>query len=252
MIRSALVGSLVLLAACGGSHRQVQDAPRWQTEKQSVRMEIVKTLLDSGESVRALELIRMMRVDGVDDPQLDMLQGVALRQQGLSDEAERLLLKAQTRDQRNPAVYRELCVLYADDERTAEAIDACHRATELNAADAKAWNNYGFLLLTAGEDPKAAREALQKAVEIDATVARYRNNLAYAQALSGDHRAALKTFMTTGTPADAHYNVGTAFERNGDDATALTYYKRALKMDAEHLYADEAVKRLASKTTEEN
>ncbi|MEZ4318005.1 MAG: tetratricopeptide repeat protein [Myxococcota bacterium] len=221
------------------------------TEKQTVRMEIVETLLDAEETLRALELIRVMRADGVDDPNLDLLHGIALRQQGMAEEAERLMIQSQARDPRNPDTYRELCVLYADFERVDEAIEACRKSTDLDPNNAKAWNNLGYLLLMARDDSKAAKEALQRAVEIDSTVARYRNNLAFAQAAAGDHRGALRTFMTTGTPADAHYNVGTAFERAGDEVTALTYYRRALKMDAEHLSADEAVKRLASATHSE-
>ncbi len=215
------------------------------TEKQTVRMEIVGTLLENGETLQALELIRLMRADGVDEPQLDMLQGIAMRQQGMMEQAEALLVQAEARDGRNPAVWRELCVLYADDERTEEAISACERATGLDEGDAQAWNNLGFLYLTVAEDPTAAKRALQRAVSLDGTQARYRNNLAYAQVADGDHRAALRTFLTTGTPADAHYNVGTAFERTGDLATAKTYYRRALKMDADHLYADEALQRLS-------
>jgi Flp pilus assembly protein TadD len=215
------------------------------TEKQSVRMEIVGTLLDGDETLQALELIRLMRADGVDEPQLDLLQGIAMRKQGMMKQAETLLMQAEARDGRNPEIWRELCVLYADDERTEEAISACERATELDDGDAKAWNNLGFLYLTVADDPNAAKRALQRAVALDATQARYRNNLAYAQVADGDHRAALRTFLTTSTPADAHYNVGTAFERRGDVSTAKTYYQRALKMDADHLYADEALQRLS-------
>lgn len=244
MIARLSILAVLGVAACGG--RRVEEVPRWMTEKQTVRLEIVRTLLDGGETNRALELLRLIRIDGVDDPDVDLLQGVALRQQGMAEESERLLLQSQARQPRDPEVYRELCVLYADFDDADQAITMCRRATELDEQDAKAWNNYGYLLLTVGSDATEAMGALQKAVQLDATVARYRNNLGYAQAALGNHRAALRTFLTTGTPADAHYNVGTAFERSGDTVTALTYYRRALKMDAEHLHAEEAVNRLMS------
>ncbi|MCB9671162.1 MAG: tetratricopeptide repeat protein [Alphaproteobacteria bacterium] len=222
--------------------RDVQDVPRWRTEKDTVRLEIVEKLLDGGDAIRALHMIAQMRDEKLDRPELDLYQGIALRQQGMTDDAERLLLKSRVAMPKSSKVERALCVLYADSERVDEALASCDRATDLDPEDAAAWNNYGFLLL--GRDPAASREALQHAVDLEPTNPRYRNNLAYAQAAVGDHRAALKTFLTTGSPADAHYNVGIAFERAGDDERALSYYQRALKYDAEHVYADEAVRRL--------
>src|SRR5690606_9053204 len=124
------------------------------------------------------------------------------------------------------------------------ALASCERASELDPKSAGGWNNLGFLRLTFTDDVEGARAALERAVELDGTEARYRNNLAYAQAASGDSKAALKTFLTTGTPADAHYNVGTAFERSGDAPSALLYYRRALKFDRDHLLAQESVERL--------
>ena len=234
----------VLLMGCGSANkRQIENAPRWMTEKNTVRLEIIRTLLDANDAGRALELVRLMRAEGLDQPELDVLQGVALRQQGLAEDAERLLLRGMAELPRVGEVHRELCVLYAEEMRLDEAMTRCTRATELDKDDGAAWNNLGFLLLSQG-DAEGAKAALQNAVDIDGTNPRYRNNLAYAQAAGGDHRAALRTFMTTGTPADAHYNVGTAFERAGDSTTALTYYRRALKYDAKHVSAEEAMKRL--------
>lgn len=234
-----------LLAGCAPK-KNVEPPPRWMTEKDQVRVEIIRTLVDGGDYPRALELIRMMRADGVEREELDLLQGIALREQGLWEDAQRLLEKAKAGLPRNAEVRAALCVLLADQGKHAEAIAECERATELDDGDAAAWNNLGYLQLTFGEDPGAAKSALQHAVDIDPNSARYRNNLAFAQVANGDHRAALRTFLTTGTPADAHYNVGAAFERDGDAQRARTYYERALKYDADHSRADEALQRLAA------
>lgn len=231
-----------------GGKRVVEEAPRWMTEKDTVRLEIVRKLLDGGDPGRAMELIRIMREEGLQRPELDVLQGAALRQQGMAEDAERLLVRAADELPRDPDVHRELCVLFADEQRYDEAIDACRRATELDEQDPAAWNNLGYLLLTTSDDPGPAKAALQRAVELDGTEARYRNNLAFAQAADGDHRTALRTFLTTSTPADAHYNVGASFERSGDATSALTYYRRALRYDADHLLADEALRRLQAET----
>lgn len=239
----------ILIVGCGSVNRRpVEDAPRWMTEKNTVRLEIIRVLLDANDAPRALELIRMMRAEGLEQPELDVLQGVALRQQGLVEDSERLLLRGMAALPKVGEVHRELCVLYAEQQRLDEAVASCTRATELDEHDGAAWNNLGFLLLARG-DAKDAKSCLENAVDIDSTNARYRNNLAYAHAAGGDHRAALRGFLTTGTPADAHYNVGTAFERAGDSTTALTYYRRALKYDAKHVSAEEAKKRLQVETS---
>lgn len=240
-LRAAVLTTAVFGSVAG--KRTVEETPRWMTEKDTVRMEILRKLLDGGDPARALELVRLIREDGVDEPEVDLYQGVALRQQGMIEDAERLLVRAAAELPRNAYAQRQLCVLYADEQVIEPALAACERATELDPKDASGWNNLGWIRLTAGDDPEGALDALRHAVDLDGTEVRYRNNLAYAQAAAGDHRAALRTFLTTGTPADAHYNVGTAFERAGDEVTALTYYRRALKYDRDHLLASEAVAR---------
>lgn len=239
----ALIG-VALLAGCAPK-KHAEPPPRWMTEKDQVRVEIIRTLVDGGDFPRALELIRMMRAEGVEREELDLLQGIALREQGLWEDAERLLEKAAEGMPRNAEVQAALCVLQADQGAHDKAIAHCERATELDDGDAAAWNNLGYLRLTVGSDPVGAKTALQHAVDIEPNSARYRNNLAFAQVANGDHRAALRTFLTTGSPADAHYNVGAAFERDGDAQRARTYYERALKYDADHSRADEALQRLA-------
>lgn len=247
MKRLAAVAALALVGCAGQSaathnKRIVDDAPRWMTEKDQVRVEIVDKLLQGGDTVHALAIIQEMREDGVKRPDLDLYQGMALHQQGMVDDAERMLDMALDNMPRNAKVHRSLCVLYADTDRVEQAIESCVRATKLAPDDGAAWNNLGFLQLRT--DPEAARSALQKAVDADPTEGKYRNNLAYAQAAAGDHRAALRTFLTTGTPADAHYNVGTAFEHAGDATRALSYYQRALTYDSDHTLAADAVLRL--------
>lgn len=240
------LGLLLLLSACGAhTQREINDVPRWRTEKDQVRLEIVEKLLEGGDNGRALYLIEAMREEGVKRDELDMYQGIAMRQQGMVEDAERLLLVSKANMPRNAQVYRALCVLYADEGQVAEAIAECTRATELDRYDHAAWNNLGFLLMSEKRHAESI-DALRTAVDLEPTSGRYRNNLAFAQAANGDHRAALKTFLTTGSPADAHYNVGAAFERAGDGDRALSYYRRALKYDADHTHADEAIQRLQS------
>lgn len=244
------VAILMSSEAEAGKRPPVQDAPIWMTDKDQVRIEIVEKLVDGGDAERALEIIRVMRTEGVERPELFLYQGAALRQLMLVDEAEQLLERAAKAMPRAGRPHRELCVLYADDGRPQEAIPACERAVKLSPEDASAWNNLGFLYLVAMNTPERARDALQRAVEIDSTSIKYRNNLGYAQVALGDHRSGLRTFMSTTTPADAHYQVGVAFERQGESRQALSYFRRAYSLDENHMPADEAIRRLGASLDE--
>ena len=68
-MRIALAGSLALLfAACGPRNIPVENTPpRWLTEKDQVRIEIIRTLIESSDDARALELIRIMRAENVSE-----------------------------------------------------------------------------------------------------------------------------------------------------------------------------------------
>jgi Tfp pilus assembly protein PilF len=212
-------------------------------ERDAVRYDLVEHFLEENDTRRALEIIRVLREEGVDSPLLDLYQGMALREQGMPEDALRLLEAARVGMKRDVRPYRELCVLYADMEQLDDAIDSCDRAVNLDDQDAAAWNNFGYLLL-AQDRAAEAKQALEHAVDLDGTVARYRNNLGIAQAAAGQEDRALRTFMSTGSRADAHYNVGAAIERFADTDGALEWYHRALEFDAAHDLATEAVDRI--------
>jgi len=221
---------------------EIQPMPPWMTKEGGlqVRIEVAKNLVDSGNTAGALDVIRKMRADGIDVPDLDLLQGKALRLDGVTDEAERLLLQAQKRMPHDSRPATELCILYADDKQLDKAIDRCKKATSLDPHDGKAWNNLGFLEL-ANSMPQDALEAAEKAVEIDSTEPRYRNNLGMAQAAIGREEQAFHTFQSTMNRADAAYMVGQVVERfKGADAAA-PWYQKALDYDPRHELAQAAI-----------
>lgn len=226
-----------------GGNREVTDAPAWMTNGTEVRLDIVQALIEQGETSSALEIIRVMRTEGIKSPELDLMQGIVLRNQGLTVEAEDLLRSARKHMPGDSRPSDALCVLYADSKRMDDAIDACARATRGNDVPAKSWNNYGFLLL-AVDRAEDARDALRQAVASDGAEPKYRNNLAFAQIATGQTEQALRTFQTTSTKADALYNVGTGLERFGDPEQALKYYRRALEQDPQHHQARDAAERL--------
>jgi len=232
------------------SKANVPEMP-WLDDKDGTRMEIVAGLVEQQLPAQALSIIADLRNDGVNKPILDLYQGQALLQQGLSSEAEGLLVAARKKMQGDARPSAQLCVLYADNGAYDEAIASCRRATHLDKKSAGAWNNYGYLLLFADDNPIDAHEALQRAVALDSTEERYRNNLGYAQVAAGEHDSALKTFMSTGTRADAAYNVAVALERFGHHEDAILYYQRAVQSQADHTLAHDALARLSQSPEDE-
>ena len=251
-MRGLLLLSLLGVACAAGRAPRVEtqeEIPRWMNERDGVRYALIEHFLEVHDTERALEIIRVLRDEGVHTPLLDLYQGIVLREQGMTEDALRLLEASRIGMRRDSRPHRELCVLYADLEQIDDAIAACDRAVNLDEKDAGAWNNLGYLLLAA-DRPTDAKDALEHAVDLDGTVARFRNNLGIAQAAAGLEDRALRTFMSTGSRADAHYNVGAAVERFATTDDALEWYRRALEFDAAHDLATEAVERLTSNHTE--
>jgi len=248
-------GALILLLAsasfgCGANRvrtprTDVQDElPPWLTEGEEVRLKVATKLLDQGNTMAALDIIRGMRQEGYGSGEVDLLQGRALRVDGLVDDSERLLRDADKKLRRDARPATELCVLYADAGRVDEAIAECARATELDPLSGQAWNNHGFLLIVADRYDEAL-ESCSEAVQLNSANPLFRNNLALAQAALGRHEAAFKTFQSTLPRSVAAFNVGAALERFDDPERALVYYERALSFDPSHAEAVAARARLA-------
>jgi Flp pilus assembly protein TadD len=207
------------------------------THGEEVRLEIVADLLESGNTTSALDILRAMRSDGYDGPIVDLYQGMALRMDGVTSEAERLLLQAQKRLRDDPRPSSELCLLFADDRRLEEAIAACDRAAHTSGGstepDAAVFNNLAFLLLSAGRPDEAVHPA-ERAVELDGGDPTFRNNLGLVQAALGREDAAFRTLQSTMSKADAAYMVGVAVEGVRGREAAMPWFDRALGYDARH------------------
>lgn len=245
-----LVGVLLASVACapkaptGGQPEIYDEPPAWKTRGEEVRLDVAEQLLVQGNTLGALDIVRGMRQEGYDSGELDLLQGKALRMDGLVNESERLLDSAAKKLKRDPRPYTELCILLADAQRLDEAIGHCESATEHGPENGQAWNNLGFLYLAAGRTDDALA-ASGKAVELDSTKALFRNNLAIAQAASGHHEAAFQTYQSTLPKALAAFNVGAALERFDHPDQALVYYERAVSIDPSNADAVAARQRLA-------
>jgi Flp pilus assembly protein TadD len=212
----------------------IEGLPPWMEKGEEVRLAVARELLEGGNTREALSIVRDMRAKGFDSPELDLLQGQALRMDGVTSEAERLLLEARRKMGKDPRASEELCLLYADLQRIDDAIEACKRATQSHTPTASAYNNLCFLYL-ADDRPEDALEQCEMAVGLDGAEERYRNNLAIAQAANGDDDQAYRTFKSTMSQADAAYMVAYSLERYDDQPSAsVKWYEKALKYDPGH------------------
>jgi Flp pilus assembly protein TadD len=231
------------VAALGREPRtkiQPEDPPPWQVHPMDVRVDVVRTLIEQHDPGRALELIAAFKQEGIESPEITLLQGIALRDTGMPDLAERLLIEAKSQLGRDARPSAELCVLYADAHRVEDAVDACDRAVSIDRENPRSWNNYGWMLLAA-KRPEEAATAFESAIHLDGSQERYRNNLAFAQVALDKLPEAERTFRLAGSRADAAYNVGVALEQAGRPADALTWYRSALAYDPTHERARDAL-----------
>ncbi|MEQ1564977.1 MAG: tetratricopeptide repeat protein [Myxococcota bacterium] len=210
----------------------IEEMPPWMSREggEKVRIELIEQLLETGNTIGAIDILHTMRTEGYDTGEIDLLQARALRIDGVGSEAERLLAAAEKRLPRDARIPEERCVLFADEHRVEEAIAQCRRATELDPSRPKSWNNLGFLLLAA-ERPDEALEAAEQALQIDAGDPKYRNNLAMAQAALGRDEQAFRTFQSTMPRADAANMVAQVVERFRGPEEARAWYDRAAQMD---------------------
>ena len=220
-------------AAWARAPMPVEDPPPWQLRPMDLKLDLVRTFLESHDPERALDFIAALRREGLDDPALDLYQGIALRDRGMTHEAEGMLQSAAKRMGRDARPHAELCVLYADLGAIDDAVAACTRATRIGPDDARAWNNLGFLLLAQGQ-ADAAVEASERALEIDSGNPRFRNNLGFALAAAGRWEDAERTFRANGSEADAWYNLGVAHSRAQEPEQAAALWQRALVIDPNH------------------
>ena len=244
LLTLGVLGSLTLASSAEAGPRNRKAAeehgeiangpPPWMTHGEEVRLAVVDNFLADGNTLMALDILRQMRVDGLDGPEVDLRQGVALRKEGVTSESERLLLLAQKRMRGDPRPHAELCILLADLQRLPEAIDHCRQATKLSEDDATAWNNLAFLLLASSELEEAL-DAAEEAVRLDATDPLFRNNLGLVQDALGREEQAFRTLASTMGKADAAYMVGLTIERSDDIESARRWYDKALQHDPNHV-----------------
>ncbi len=251
-MRSA--ASLIALLLVGGCARDparmaarasIEATPSWKTEegRKEIWRDVANWAIENNLPDEALSMVSRLREAGENTSDLDVIQARALAAQGLPEEARGMLATVVQNEPRNAAAWRAYGVVLADLGKRDEAIDAFRRALKFNAEDVPTRNNLGFLLMAADACEEAV-EHLTAVVAADGTSARYRNNLAFATACAGDHDRALDLFQSTGTGADARFNLGLAYERMGRVSDAIVQYEEAIRYDPQYPPARDALARL--------
>jgi len=251
---------LALACANKGIGSAVDPSPSWASSngRAQAKIELAEALVLNGTPEAALQMISQMVEQGIRHPDLYVLQGRALTDMGLDEEAEAALSLATKRSPGNAEAHNRLGILYLDQSRTAEAVKRFKAAARNAPTDAEVHNNYGFALMAAGQHDEAV-VALRKALMLDGSQQRTRNNLGFALAVTGQDKAAWKVFKAGTNEASARYNLALAQEMRGDTEAAIRSYELVLAADATSTDASDALSRLntgepkeVESTSEEN
>lgn len=243
-----LLLSILLLGCTGQRNRAgVDPTPTWATKSGRVeaKIELAEALVLNGTPEAALQMISQMVEAGVSHPDLYVLQGRALTDMGLVEEAEIALSMATRRAPSHSEAQNRLGILYMDQQRTEEAIKRFRIAARSATKDAEVHNNYGFALMAAGRHEEAV-DVLRTALMLDGSQDRTRNNLGFALAVTGKDKAAWRVLRSSSDEGNARYNLALAQEMRGDTAAALKSYTMAIEADPELDAATEAVARLTA------
>ncbi len=241
---------LLLLGACAGRQAgrgEVAEPPVWDTPegRDSARMQLIGTMISTNRPDEALSLVAQMRAEGISGAQIDVLHARALRDVGLVDDAQTLLVAVVKRHPRDADAHNQLGILYVDRRDIGAALPHLERAVRLDPRSADYQNNLGFALMAAGR-PKEAVAPLRRSLAIDSTREQTRNNLGFALMGAGLDDEAWRVFRATRSEAEARYHFGYAYEMRGDPLAARRQYEAAIKADARFTAAVRALARLTT------
>lgn len=244
----AFILAFSLAVAAGAEPLPIQPDLSDPTVRLETQLRVLDTMVSSGMSAQAMEMVRTIREQGVEDVRLDVVQARAMVSSGMNIEARSMLESAVKKHRRSAEAWAQLGIIYADEDALDKAEDALTRAARYAPKDADIRNNLGWILLARGHNDAALRE-IQAALKLNPGSARTRNNLGFALARLEKDTQALEAFRAAavadgGGEADARYNMGVAMEQRGERDTAIVQYQMALQSRPDHSLAQAALHRL--------
>jgi len=141
---------------------------------------------------------------------------------------------------RNPRVYSNLGIIYAEQAKYEKAVLFFKKAIEADPQFEEAYSNLGNVYQSMGKQ-KEAESLYMKAIEIDPNYARAYNNLATLYHSTGKNDRAIplydKAIKINPVYADAYYNLGVTYQDMGNKEKALPLYKQAIRLNPRHAMA---------------
>jgi len=166
--------------------------------------------------------------------------GVALDQQGQSDEALVRYHKALELDPNNGHVYNGWGVTLDHQGQLDEAMARYQKALELDPNNVYARNNLAWSLVRKGQLDEAIAQ-FQKTLAVDPDFALAQSNLGVALFRKGLVDEAIARFQKAlainSNFAEAHFNLGVAFKTKGEMDAVVYQYQKALEINPDYTEA---------------
>jgi Flp pilus assembly protein TadD len=188
-----IAGSCISLAACSTfrdgfpnhvTAPSLSEPSKPSTDSKAMYLELIRQMQQQGSYYASLAHIDAFRLRYGDPPELQRLQGDALRETG-QDEAAAKVYQGMLRGAQAASARHGLGLIAARDRRYAEAEKDLQEATRLEPVNVTYLNDLGYARLAAG-DVSSAHEPLAEAAELDPTNTKVVSNLALWASLQGD------------------------------------------------------------------
>lgn len=196
----------------------------------TTRLAVARELVERRAWPEAFAALQRYHAEAPPTAESLTLRGVALREQGLYDEARSDLERATRIDEGYASAHAALAILLDIQSRWEEAEPHHRRALAIEPRNPAYWNDLGFAAFSRGKTSDAV-QAFRTALEIEPTFRRARTNLGFAYARSGDFTRAAQQFSLAEPPAEARNNLGVAYEAAGLLAPAFDAYLEAVRLD---------------------
>jgi tetratricopeptide (TPR) repeat protein len=169
-----------------------------------------------------------------------LLRGRNLERAGQWDKAREVYEAIRKLDPESPEVAHRLGVVADAQRRHSEAEVFFQFALEHDRQNATVLSDLGYCYFLQGQLTKA-ESALIKATRIEPANPRHWNNLGLVVGHQGRHEEALQCFRKCGSEADAQYNLAFVYAAQEQPAKAKHCFEEALAADPLHKRAREAL-----------